>query len=228
MELYQRSQTATQTQDDPAARDLLRRAFEKTSRWGKDFPGFSADLFFNINGKEVQGKIKIKSPKEIDITLDGVPSEDDLVKWAQNQIGMMAVHRAHRSFDESDGKYALTFVEEAGNHPLGRPVAINGDGMNSRYRIKDDRIRQISRSMGKMKFTINIEDAMTTSDGKFLTTEYVVFYFSPDGNLTQVESFSDRPFELKGSYLPGYRRTISNENGEVVVREVTFKNHQLL
>lgn len=228
MELYQRSQTETTVQDDPAARDLLRRAFEKTSRWGKDFPGFSADLIVNQNGQETKGAVKIKSPKETEVTLEGLSAEDGLVKWAQNQIGMMAVHRAHRSFEDSDGKYTLTFAEESSRHPLGRQVAINGDGMNSRYRIKDDRIQQISRGMGKMKFTINIEEAMTISDGKFLTTQYVVFYFSPDGALTQVESFTDRPFELKGAYLPGYRRIISNDGGEVAVRELVFKNHRLL
>ncbi|MBI3804082.1 MAG: DUF3386 family protein [Nitrospirae bacterium] len=228
MELYQRSQTETNIQDDPAARELLRSAFEKTSRWGKDFPGFSADLVVNQNGKTTKGKVKIKSPKETEVTLEGLPAEDGLVKWAQNQIGMMAVHRAHRSFDESDGKYTLSFAEATADHPLGRQIAINGDGMSSRYRIKDDRIQQISRGMGKMKFTINIEEAMTTSDGKFLTTHYVVFYFSPEGAVTQVESFTDRPFELKGTYLPGYRRIISNDGGEVVVRELLFKNHQLL
>lgn len=227
MELYQRSQTETTVQDDPAAKALLRRAYEKTSRWGKDFPGFTADLIVNDNGKEVRGKVKIKSPKESEVSLEVSSEQEGLLKWAQNQIGMMAVHRGSRPFEEADGKYALTFGEED-NHPLGRQIIIHGDGMGSRYRIKEDRIQQISRSMGKMKFTINIEEAMTTSDQKFLTTKYVVFYFSPDGQPTQTESFTDRPHELKGVYLPGYRRIISNDKGEVVVRILEFKNHQLL
>jgi hypothetical protein len=227
MELYQRSQTETTAQDDPAAKALLRRAYEKTSRWGKEFPGFTADLIVNDNGKEVRGTVKIKSPKESEVSLETTPEQEGLLKWAQNQIGMMAVHRGSRPFEEADGKYSLTFGEED-NHPLGRQIIIHGDGMGSRYRIKEDRIQQISRSMGKMKFTINIEEAMTTSDQKFLTTKYVVFYFSPDGQPTQTESFTDRPHELKGVYLPGYRRIISNDKGEVVVRILEFKNHQLL
>lgn len=227
MELYQRSQSETAVQDDPAAKALLRRAYEKTSRWGKDFPGFTADLIVNNNGKEYKGKVKIKSPKEAEVSLDLPPDQEGLLKWAQNQIGMMAVHRGSRPFEEADGKYPLTFAEED-HHPLGRQIIINGDGMNSRYRIKDDRIQQISRSMGKMSFTINIEEAMTTSDQKFLTTKYVVFYFTPDGQVMQVESFTDRPTEVRGLYLPGYRRIISNEKGEVIVRILEFKNHQLL
>lgn len=227
MEHHQGSQTETTVQGDPAAKELLRRAYEKTSRWGKDFPGFTADLVLNDNGKEYKGKVTIKSPKESDVRLEVGPEQEGLLKWAQNQIGMMAVHRASRPFEEADGKYPLTFAEED-HHPLGRQIIINGDGMNSRYRIKDDRIQQISRSMGKMKFTINIEESMTTADQKFLTTQYVVFYFSPDGPLTQVESFTDRPREIKGVYLPGTRRIISNDQGGVIVRVLEFKNHQLM
>lgn len=225
MELYQRSQTETTVQNDPEAKELLRRAYEKTSRWGKEFPGFTADLLLNDNGKEYKGTVKIKSPKEAEVTVDG--ADEPLLKWAQNQIGMMAIHRASRPFEEADGKYALTLAPED-HHPLGRQILINGDGMNSRYRIKDDRIQQISRSMGKMSFTINVEEAMTTSDGKHLTTRYTVFYFSPDGQLMQAEAFTDRPAEIKGVYLPGYRRIISNDKGTAIVRILEFKNHQLM
>ena len=39
--------------DDPNAREALRRAFDNTARWQKDFKGFTADLTANINGKEM-------------------------------------------------------------------------------------------------------------------------------------------------------------------------------
>ena len=51
--------------------------------------------------------------------------------------------------------------------------------MNSRYRVKDERICQIQRSMERVKFTINIEDTMTTRDDKVLTTRFTVYYFAP-------------------------------------------------
>lgn len=231
MELYQRSQTETSAQNDPMAKELLRRAFDMTSRWGKDFPGFTAALTVNENGTESKGQVTIKSPKDVEVKVvtsaQDPAAAEELQKWLQNQVAMMAIHRAPRSFEDADGKYALTLGPED-HHPMGRQVIIHGDGMNSRYRIADDRIRQISRSMGPMKFTINIEEVMATSDGKFLTTEYVVFYFSPDDKLSNVESFTDRPFELKGTYLPGTRRVISSEKGAVVVRTLEFTGHRFL
>lgn len=227
MELYQRSQNETTVQGDAAARELLKRAYEKTSRWGVDFPGFVADLRLNNNGKMYKGKVTVRSPKEVEVTLEVPTDQEELLKWAQGQIGMMAIHRASRPFEEADGRYPLTFAEED-NHPLGRQILIHGDGMNSRYRIANDRIQQISRNMGKMRFTINIEDTMATSDGKFLTTKYVVFYYSPTGELSSVESFTDQPFEYNGVYLPGTRRIISSGEKEASVRILEFTNHQWL
>jgi hypothetical protein len=112
---------------------------------------------------------------------------------------------------------------------LGRLLLIHGDGMGSRYRILGKHIRQINRSMGPVRFTINVEDAMTTADGRHLTTRYTVYYFNPqDNSIKQVDSISDDHAVVSGVYLPGTRRVIGTENGEVRVRVMEFREHQLL
>jgi len=140
----------------------------------------------------------------------------------------MAVHRGPRTFGESDGKYVLTLEPEDG-HPMGRLLRIHGDGMNSRYRVQEQRITQINRGMERMKFTINVEDSLATQDGRFLTTRYVVYYFSPaDGKLINAESFADRHAVVNGIYLPGIRRITTFEEGELLTRELRFEHHALL
>ncbi|MFQ5543291.1 MAG: DUF3386 family protein [Nitrospiria bacterium] len=225
MALYERKEEKTDIKDDPEAKALLRSAFEQTSRWKKDFPGFTADLCCNDNGTVYKGGVRLKSRKEMTITMELPDGKEDLKKWIENEVGMITAHRAWRTFEDADGRYPVTFGEKD-QHPLGREILIHGDGMKSRYRIQDGRIQQISRSMGRMAFNINIEEAMTTKDDKSLTTQYVVFYFSPDGKLTDTDSFTDRPFEMDGQYLPGLRRVISTEDGKSVVRVLEFKNHQ--
>ena len=163
-------------------------------------------------------------PESITVALP----DPELQTWAEGQIGMMAVHRGHRTFEEADGRHRLTLGEEDG-HPLGRLLQIHGDGMNSRYRIADDRIRQINRSMGPVRFTINVEDSLTTPDGRHLTTRYTVYYFRPtDGSIKQVDSITDRHAVVDGVHLPGTRRIISGSDGEVHVRVMTFSDHTLL
>ncbi len=212
--------------DDPQARELLRRAFEATARWPKDFPGFTADLTVNVNGKETSGSVMVKSPREVSVQL----SDGETQKWAQEQLGMIAVHRGPRSFEESDGKYSLTMEEDG--HPFGTKLNIHGS--NSFYRVKDNRITQINRTMAHpgmnpFAFTINVEESAVTQDQKNLTIKYTVYYYSPtDGKLTNVESFTDTHVRVGACDLPATRRIITYADNQVVVKNLTFKNHTLL
>ncbi|MFO0699804.1 MAG: DUF3386 family protein [Nitrospira sp.] len=212
--------------DDPQARDLLRRAFEATARWPKDFQGFTANLTVNVNGKETTGTVMVKSPREVSVQL----SDGDVQKWAQEQLGMIAVHRGPRSFDESDGKYSLTMEEDG--HPFGTKLTIHGS--NSYYRLKDNRITQINRKMAHpgmnpFAFTINVEESAVTKDQKNLTTKYTVYYYSPtDGTLNNVESFTDTHIRVGACDLPASRRIITYEGKQVVVKHLMFTNHTML
>ena len=210
--------------DDPKARELLKRAAEKTYRWPKDIKGFSADLVIEEQGKVAKGRVEIRSARDVKVSLD----DEDLGKWAEGQIGMMAVHRMPRSFDESDGQYSLT-LGEPDHHPYGQKIIVNGDAMNSNYRVSNERITQINRKMEKIAFTINVEDSRTTSDGRNLTTRYTVYYFSPkDNRLVNAESYTDQHAVVDGVYLPGTRRISFVDGANVVVRKVEFLNHQWL
>lgn len=220
------AQNTSPVTDDPHARDLLRKAFEGTARWQKDFKGFTADLIVNMNGKETSGPVIVKGPREVSVQL----GDGETQKWAQEQLSMIAVHRGPRSFEESDGKYSLTMEEDG--HPFGTKLNIHGS--HSFYRIKDNRITQINRKMAHpgmnpFAFTINVEESSITQDQKNLTTKYTVYYYSPtDGKLTNVESFTDTHVRVGSSDLPASRRIITYEDGQVVVKNLTFKNHKLL
>ena len=225
MENYTRQDAqAVAVQDDPDARELLRQAFDRTSRWRADFVGFTATLVVNDDGALHRGTARVAMPRAVEVS---VP-EAGLQQWAQQQLGMMAGHRAYRSFDQADGKYTLTLGPED-SHPLGRLVCIHGDGMNSRYRVRDERICQIQRSMERVKFTINIDETTMTRNGHVLTTRFTVYYFSPSsGQLSQVESFVDDYAEVQGVVVPRLRRVTFAEQGETKVRELLLSDHALL
>ncbi len=224
METYARKEESTDVQNDPKARELLQAAFTKTARWQPDFKGFQADLRINVNGKETKGTVTVKMPREVTVVID----DTELQTWAQNTIGMIAGHRGHRTFEDSDGKYTLTLGGEE-THPLGQRVNIHGDGMGSWYRVKDNRITQINRNMPQAAFTINVEESAITPDQLHLTTRYTVYYFSPkDQSLKNVDSFTDTHIRTGQADLPATRRIISYENGAVITRLITFENHVLL
>lgn len=212
--------------DNPQARDILRRAFEATARWPRDFLGFTANLTVNVNGKETSGSVTVKSPRDVSVQL----GDSETQKWAQEQLGMIAVHRGPRTFEESDGKYSLTMEEDG--HPFGTKLNIHGS--NSFYRVNNNRITQINRTMAHpgmnpFAFTINVEESAVTQDQKNLTTKYTVYYYSPtDGKLTNVESFTDTHVRVGACDLPATRRIITYENNQVIVKNLTFTHHKLL
>ncbi len=224
METYTREEESTDVKDDPKARELLQAAFAKTARWQADFKGFQADLLINVNGNETKGTVTVKGPRDVTVVID----DPELQTWAQSQIGMIAGHRGPRNFEESDGKYTLTLGGEE-KHPLGQRLNIHGDGMGSWYRIKDNRISQINRSMPQAMFTINVEDSAITQDQHHLTTRYTVFYFNPkDRSLKNVDSFWDTHIRVGNSDLAATRRIISSNEGEIITRSLTFENHTML
>ena len=211
-------------EDDPQARQALQEVFGNTARWDSTFNGFSAEVTVNINGKEEQGTVTVKGPKEIETTL-----QDEAAKaFATENLASIAMHRGPRSFEESDGKYKLVFGDD-GKHPLGRSVIMGGDGMKSYYRIKDGRIQQINRKTPHMSFSINIEESVKNQEGKFLTRKYSVFYFNPkDNSLKNVESYTDQYTRVGNFDLPEQRRIIDTQDSEIVVSTMTLSNHKML
>ena len=69
METYTRQTAqAVAVQDDPNARELLHRAFERTARWRADFVGFAASLLINDDGAEYRGTAKVTMPRAVEVT----------------------------------------------------------------------------------------------------------------------------------------------------------------
>tara|TARA_B100000315_G_C14581291_1_gene590604 strand:- start:278 stop:952 length:675 start_codon:yes stop_codon:yes gene_type:complete len=209
--------------NDPNARALLQKAFENTARWPADFGGFTANLEVNTNGTKSQGTVTVNNAKEVSVSLP----DTDLQKSVEGTVGMIVVHRAHRTFDEADGKYTLTLEGDA-NHPFGQRLRIHGDNSSSFYYLKDNRITQINRTMQHIAFTINVEESAVTPEGKNLTIKYTVYYLSPkDGSLRNVESVTDTHVRIGTADLPATRRIISYENKQIVTKTLTFTNHKL-
>ena len=225
MATYTKEQDVETTQeDDPKAREILREVFGNTARWNADFKGFTADINVNISGEEETGTVTVKNAKEIETTLQGKAAKE----FASENLASIAMHRGPRSFEESDGKYKLTFGDD-GTHPLGRSIIMGGDSMGSFYRVKDGRIQQINRKTPRFSFSINIEESVKNAEDKYLTRKYSVFYFNPESNtLKNVESYTDRYARVDGYDLPEQRRIIDCQEGNVVVSTMILSNHKML
>src|SRR3989442_7691924 len=66
---YNKEACPTDAQDDPEARELLRRAFEKTAPSPADFYGFSADLTVNVGRQEFTRMVSVEPAHAASVAL---------------------------------------------------------------------------------------------------------------------------------------------------------------
>jgi hypothetical protein len=98
---------------DPAGVKMLSAARAARASW-RDFPGFSADLEVNVDGKKVKGKVTVSGKGEVQITLEG-----DQRTWARRTLESTVGHRLDNT---AAGKTPCVFANDVADHPLGRAI----------------------------------------------------------------------------------------------------------
>ncbi len=75
---------------DPEATKLLADARAARANW-RDFPGFSADLEVNINGKVYKTRMVVTPKGEVELKLAG--ADESANNWARRVLGSLVGHR---------------------------------------------------------------------------------------------------------------------------------------
>jgi hypothetical protein len=206
---------------EDSATECLRRARERRATWPEPFPGFSADLVVWMNGERTEGSIRIMPDGEVEVDA----AEGESRQWATDQLRSEVTHlRAGPSPFSAEAEYG----EAEGEHPPGRLVVATGDRFSSTYRIKGDRFREVSRTMGDTKFSIVTVVGTENAEGKHLPSVYTVTYWEAGtGRLNKVETFQAE-FARVGVYdLPASRIQVVSQDGAALMRQMLLSNHVL-
>jgi hypothetical protein len=184
---------------DSEATRLLREAREARVNWEK-FPGFSADLEYNHNGKIVRGQVTVSAEGKVKLELP----DDEAKKWVYGQMRSIVAHRMDNSADRNT---PCAFIDDNAHHPLGRAVRVLNDELHSSYRIRDRQIIEVNRQMPDSRFTITVLHNYVTAEKKYLPASYVVntWATSDKGNETLRSSTAfHQTWHRVGAYdLPG-------------------------
>lgn len=209
---------------DPLAYNLLRDARSTSQTFPTKFGGYSADFIYNEDGKIYNGTIDYTPKVAFKFDLKGLTG--DANKKLEGEVSSLISHRSGGDFTKSDGKYPITFGTDDKN-PLGRMVCLN-DEMKSCYRVRDNQVVQVNRTMNGEFFTINILETTPTADGKFLPRQFTVTYFDEKTKaIKRTQFFTDKYEQIEGAWLPKMRRVITCENGATTVRVMEFQNFKL-
>jgi hypothetical protein len=205
---------------DTEAEVLMRQAHVARSGWDASFPGFKADLRVAIDGQVVEGKVTIAGG---DVKLD-LP-EGPAAAWAAEQLESITMHRTASVRD----RYDVSFADAEQHHPLGRLIKFHGGTTHSLYRIKDDVITEVHRTMEKTKFTISVTDVTRNAEGQTLPRHFNVSYWDAgSGQLQSNHDFTDDWLRLGKFDLPKSRLLVRTAQSTRRVYQMLLTNHELL
>jgi len=206
---------------DPEAVALFERALAARVSWEK-FPGFTADVSGNVDGRAFSGKVTVASGGDVTLSLD----ENVVKPWVEEQLESIVNHRL--PLPKSDHAPTLRFGDREGANPLGRLLIFDGGQFASSYRVVKDRITVVNRSLGPRNMTITVLDDRLNAEGKQLPQAFTVQYWNAsDGSLDRTDSVSNRWVRV-GSYdLPSAITVTTASKGGLSVRTIELTHQKL-
>lgn len=206
---------------DPAAEAIMKRAHLARSGWDDKFPGFKAKINVVVDSQRVAGAVTVSPSGEVELQL----LEGPAAKWAREQLESITMHRTAGVKD----KYEVSFADDAAEHPLGRLIKFHGGATHSLYRVRDDVITEVHRTMDKFRFTISVTDVDRTPEGQVLPRHFNVSYWEvAGGQLQSNNDFSDHWIRLDKYDLPQSRLLVRTAKDLRQVSELRLIEHQLL
>lgn len=213
---------------DAAAVDLFEQALAARAAW-KDFPGFSAAIQGNLDGRSFEGKVAIDAKGKVAFSDSDSSQEESVAPWVQEQLESIVLHRLARPSGKAERhRPVLRFGESKDDHPLGRLLIFDGGKFASSYRVKDKQIMVVNRHIGDENMTITVLDNDRNPEGLFLPRSYTVQYWdAATGELKRTETVQDR-WQRVGSWdLPARHTVLTATPAGVSVRSFTITNHDI-
>lgn len=206
--------------DEVPATELLSQARASRAVW-EDFPGFTASLRLHVDNKSETGQITVDEDGNVELT--GFATLAD--GFVQQQLDSLVMHRMPgSSFDD-----AATFAAEDGEHVLGRLIELNEPSMGSVYRIGENVVTEVNRSMGRQRFTISVLDVYWNADHKYVPHVYTVsFWNNESGNLETSHTYFHEWKQLESFDLPERFIVVTTAPNRRSVLRADFSDVKLL
>jgi hypothetical protein len=214
------SSAPAQSKEDPAASKLLAEARAARANW-QNFPGFTADLTINIDGKTHQGKLNVSGKGKATLLADNEGAHE----WARRELSSLVAHRLDNSTSLDT---PCAFLDSNTEHPLGRAIRVLNDELHSSYRVRDRQIIEVNRLVKDTRFSITVLENRLNEEKKFLPVSYVVHYWDANGkSLEKSQSHHDTWTRVGSFDLPSTVLVITTTGNSVEARGLKLTGHQL-
>ena len=148
------------------ARDLYEAAFANRYVDGEDFPGYEAEVSVTYNRQIYQGRVRVTPDYRIDIYN---MAREDARNYALEQLNQSHAQHRPESFDTAhDGSHFQLVSTDARGVST---VEERGPDIDATYRIRDNRIVEVTRHIGDFDVTVKTLATIQPAAG-YLPTEY--------------------------------------------------------
>ena len=205
---------------DPAATKLLADARAARAVW-KDFPGFTADLEVNVDGKIARGRVTVSPKGEVTLKLP----DDEHERSARWTLASVVGHR----LDDGGGPDTpCAFEDDNADHPLGRAVRVLSDEFHSSYRLRDRQVIVVNRDMKDARFTITVMENVVNAESKFLPACFVVNTWDTKTNALTSSETHHQTWKRVGAFdLPEELTVVTATAGKQEARRLKLSDVQL-
>jgi uncharacterized GH25 family protein len=213
--------------ENPEATKLLADARAARAVY-KDFPGFTADVVVNVEGKEMHWQAEVSRTGKVALTSEGKPAPEarEGARWAEGVLASTIGHRLDSGSGEGDTPCA--FADDDAANPLGRAIRVLNDEFHSSYRIRDRQVIVVNRTMRDARFTITVLENRLTADKKFLPVSYVVNTWDLKTDALKSSQAHHQTWERVGVYdLPRTILVVKATDGKQEARSLTLMNWKL-
>jgi hypothetical protein len=208
---------------DPAATRLLAEARAARVNW-VGFPGFTADVEVNLDGRVSRGHLEVKSDGKVSLDVD----DKDAAAWAKRELGSTIGHRLDNSAELNT---PCSFADEDEAYPLGRAIRVLNDEFHSSYRIRDRQITVVNREMPQagVRFTITVLANRQNEEGRYLPLSFVVNSWDLKSGALESSEAHHQTWQRVGKFdLPQAATVVTAKQGKQEARSVTLSNFRLL
>jgi hypothetical protein len=193
---------------DPQAYALLKAAHDARQVVPAGFAGYTAKVLFMDGDKKYTGTVTYERNATKDpIRLEMAGLDEEAKAWIEDMVGNQIGHRRGGDFAKGDGRNPLSL---GGNvNSFGTLIKLN-DRLKSEYRVRDNKVTEVTREMGDTRFTISVIGTQEGDAGKYMSTHFTVVYRnSKTGAINQVDGFRDSYTRWKKVWLPKARSVMT-------------------
>lgn len=211
------------TGSEPDAYRALEIATESRESLRQGTVGWTSRFSATNGSSNIAGTVKWGGTGSVNIAFE-MP-ENSYTKHVTGQLSSLFAHRLDRPFWTGEGRHAIAWGTDV--NELGRKIFVK-DNMNSSYRLKDGRIRQVVRTFGEEELTLNITKMKDLPGGRYITTEFT----SQSKNLKTGEVvtelvYKDEFKQFGSEWLPVQRTVSGKTHGSPILMKVKFANYLL-